>query len=124
MSLVQAYITKNFILAGGDTRAILGDGSLHENFRKIFKLNPTTIIGIAGTIEGNAILFRDYLYNNKVANICEKLSYSDIERDLLSRLYFESNIKKYGVDSFICGWDGNHMVGTLLFGKFSKWSLS
>ena len=35
MSLVQAYITQNFILAGGDTRATLNDGVIIDNFKKL-----------------------------------------------------------------------------------------
>lgn len=34
MSLVQAYITQNFILAGGDTRATLNGGVIIDNFKK------------------------------------------------------------------------------------------
>ena len=45
MSLVQAYITQNFILAGGDTRATLNDGVIIDNFKKIYKqMTPLLLV--------------------------------------------------------------------------------
>ncbi len=61
MSLVQAYINENFILVCGEQKAQLTDGTIIENFIKIHKINPSTIIGLTGTIEGNYALFSDYI---------------------------------------------------------------
>lgn len=113
MSLVQAYITQNFILAGGDTRATLNDGVIIDNFKKIYKLNDTTIVGAAGSIAGNDILFRDYIINSEATEICKRMTYSEIEADLLARLCFDKRITEYGINSFVCGWDGSQMVGRL-----------
>lgn len=61
MSLVQAYINENFILACGEQKAKLTDGTIIENFIKVHKINHYTIIGLTGTIEGNYALFSDYI---------------------------------------------------------------
>ena len=36
MSLIQAYITRNFILVGGDTRGTNGDIVVSNDVKKVF----------------------------------------------------------------------------------------
>ena len=43
MSLIQAYITKNFILVGGDTRGTNGDIIVSNGVKKVFKINKNII---------------------------------------------------------------------------------
>lgn len=116
MSLVQAYISQNYILVCGEQKATV-NGITVENFRKVYKLNETTIIGMVGTIEGNYRLFSDYIdtdFSLKVP-LCQK-SYLEIETDLINN--FKNNaefLQKHNVVSFVCGWDGIKMTGKTFF---------
>lgn len=61
MSLVQAFIYKDFIVVGGEKKATLQGGIVVDNFNKVVKLNEVIIIGMTGTVEGNARLFSQFL---------------------------------------------------------------
>jgi hypothetical protein len=116
MSLVQAYISENYILVCGEQKATV-NGVIVENFKKVYKLNDTTIIGMAGTIEGNYRLFSDYINADFSLNInfCQK-GYFEIESDLINK--FQNNVaffQEHNVISIICGWDGYKMTGKTFF---------
>lgn len=126
MSLVQAYIYKNFILVGGDQLAILSNGQVIDNFVKVRKINNNVIIGMSGTIEGNATLF-SYFVNNDLT-IKEKnlaLTYEDIIR-ITHKSYFENNdfLQKHSVHSVVCGWDGYKFTGYSYFTKDNDKSMN
>ena len=46
MSLVQAFIYKDFIVVGGEKKATLQGGIVVDNFNKVVKLNEVIIIGM------------------------------------------------------------------------------
>ena len=118
MSLVQAYISENFILMCGEQRAILSDGTVNENFKKVFKLKDTTIIGITGTIEANIVLFQSYLHiDGNVLEVSKNNhTYNEVVLNILnSYLNNKYYIDKKGVHSLVCGWDGEKMTGITIF---------
>ena len=119
MSLVQGFIYKDFILVAGDQKAILTNGQILENFVKVRKINPTTIIGMTGTIEANYKLFSQYI-NADLSLKYERCpqGYNEIHNTVLDS--FTKNIdylKETGIHSFICGWDEHKMTGTAFFTK-------
>ena len=61
MSLVQAVLCSEFALVCGEQQLNLTSGGVLHNFRKIFKVNESVIIGLSGAIEDNYYLFQDYL---------------------------------------------------------------
>lgn len=119
VSLVIAFIYKDFILACGEQRAVLDNGTILDDFVKVQKINSTTIIGMTGTIQGNAKLFSEYvndLLQLKNENCVQ--SYSEINKRIL--INFEQNydyLQENPVHSFICGWNGNKMTGQTFFTK-------
>lgn len=121
MSLVQAYISENYILVCGEQKATV-NGVIVENFKKVYKLNDTTIIGMAGTIEGNYRLFSDYVNTDFSINatFCQK-KYLEIEADLINK--YKNNVDflhNHNVISIICGWDGFKMTGKTFFTNFKQ----
>lgn len=119
MSLVQAFIYKDYILVCGEQRAILDNGTILENFVKVRKLNPTTIIGMAGTIEGNAKLFKDYINSDlTLKDNIHNHTYNDVERCVIENFYKNFDYFQIkSVHSIICGWDGEKMTGKAIFTK-------
>jgi len=119
MSLVQAFIYKDFILVCGEQRAELDNGKILEHFIKVRKLNETTIIGMTGTIEGNFKLFSDYIQNDFTLKetFCTE-NYLEIENKVLKNFHenFEY-LQTHSIHSVICGWDGNNMTGKAFFTK-------
>lgn len=119
MSLVQAFIYKDFILVCGEQRANLDDGIVVENFIKVRKLNSTTIIAMTGTIEGNAKLFIDYI--NPDFTVKENVynqTYNDVERCVIENFYNNYDYFQIkSVHSIICGWNGQKMTGKAIFTK-------
>lgn len=118
MSLVQAYIYKDFIVVGGDGRVIF-DTHISESYKKVYKLNDTTIIGMAGSIGGNACLFGDYINEDfSLSNLCHNSSYNDIINHL-TKVYTQNRVllDEKGIISIVCGWDGQKMTGKSFFTK-------
>lgn len=117
MSLVQAYISENFILVCGEQKAILSNGIVIDDFVKIRKINNTTIIGMTGTIEGNFELFSDYINNDfSLKTLPHPSNYSDIENKIINNFNNKFDyLQKNRVISFICGWDGYRMTGKTFF---------
>lgn len=122
MSLVQAYINENFILVCGEQKAQLTDGTIIENFIKVHKINNSTIIGLTGTIEGNYILFSDYINEDfTLKKPLSEYNYFDIEQKTILKYninyeYFED----HPVISLICGWDGRKMTGKTFFSNLGR----
>ena len=54
MSLVQAVLCDQFAFVAGEQQLNLSSGGVLHNFRKIFKVNETVIIGLSGVIEDNS----------------------------------------------------------------------
>lgn len=117
MSLVQAFIYKDFILVCGEQRAELENGKILEHFIKVRKLNATTIIGMTGTIEGNFKLFSDYIQNDfTLKETFYPESYLDIESKVLKNFHQNfTYLQTHPIHSIICGWDGNKMTGKAFF---------
>lgn len=118
MSLVQAYIYKDFILVGGEGRAVF-NSHVSETYKKVYKLNNTTIIGMAGSIGGNACLFGDYINEDfSLSDLCHKSSYNDVINHL-TEVYSKNRsfLDEKGIVSIVCGWDGNKMTGKSFFTK-------
>ncbi len=117
MSLVQAYINENFILVCGEQKATFLNGTVVENFRKVYKLNDTTIIGMSGTIEGNYTLFSNYINQDFIlkGTYCSD-NYKNIENRVIDNFYKNYKyFEEHNVISIICGWDGYKMTGKTFF---------
>lgn len=119
MSLVQSFITKEFILVCGDQRAKLNNGTILENFVKVRKLNPTTIIGMTGIIEGNAKLFAKYIHSDfTLKESSYSQNYNDIVNYATTQFYENYDyLQENSVHSVVCGWDGQRMTGRSFFTK-------
>lgn len=117
MSLVQAFIYKDFILVCVEQKAILENEIILENFVKVRKINATTIIGMTGTIQGNAKLFSEYineLFELKNPNCVQ--TYNEINEHVLMNLKENYEyLLENPIHSFICGWNGNKMTGQTFF---------
>lgn len=115
MSLVQAFIYKDFIIVGGEQRAIFNT-HISENYVKVFKLNSTTIVGFTGSISGNALLFGDYINEDfSLSELCNS-SYNEIENHLSEKFHQNiSFLEEVGIHSIVCGWDGIKMTGKAFF---------
>ena len=119
MSLVQAFIYKDYILVCGEQRANLDSGIVLENFVKVRKLNPTTIIGMTGTIEGNAKLFKDYINPDfTIKGTGQLQTYNEIKHRTIENFYNNYDYFQIkSVHSVICGWNGQKMTGKAIFTK-------
>ena len=120
MSLVQAIITKNFILVCGEQKAIMTDGTIRNDYIKIQKLSDTVIIGMTGNIEDNRTLFSEYvnLHLKKFDDV--QPSYQEvINKTTESFLYITNDADKCGIEfdviSIVCGWDGSQFTGKCFF---------
>lgn len=124
MSLVQAVITKDFILVGADKRGIQPDGSILENCNKIIKLNSGIIFGCTGGILDNFKLFSGYCYYSEELGLVNSediydVSYNnfvDIISNRFQEMYKEhideNNPRHYDIGSMICGFNGNEFEVT------------
>lgn len=117
MSLVQAFIYKDFIIVGGEKRAVLQDGEIIDNFNKVLKLNECVIIGMTGTIEGNACLFSNFInrdFSMKKKNF--DLDYNEMI-EVTNRSYYGNQefLNEHSVHSVVCGWDGEKLTGVSYF---------
>lgn len=116
MSLVQAYIYNDFIVVGGENRAVINN-TIVDDYKKVFKLNECTIIGFTGSIAGNACLFSDYINSNlSLTELCKNSTYQDIVEHLIDTYYENFDfINSKGIYSIVCGWDGSKMTGKAFF---------
>ena len=107
MSLVQAVICDEFALVCGEQQLNLNNGGVLHNFRKIFKINDSVIIGMSGMAEDNYYLFQDYL--NVDFTLKENCPDSLGEVfDKVSAKYREMTEQgECDVFSLVCGWNGS-----------------
>lgn len=123
MSLVQAFIYKDYIVVGGDSRATFINNTISETYRKVFKLNKFVIVGLTGSIGANACLFGDYINKDfSLSQLCTNSSYNDIINHLTDVYYKNLDLintidNGVGLHSIICGWDGTKMTGKAFFSK-------
>lgn len=125
MSLVQAVLTKNFILVASDTRALKPDDTIIENHNKIIKLNKEIIFGCTGGTLDNYNLFYgfcDYSEKNGFSKLNKeiKISYNDFVKSIsdkftkLKSIHDDiNNTTKYTILSIICGYNGFDFEATL-----------
>ncbi len=111
MSLVIGVACENFVVMGGEGKAVLGNGQTITDFRKVFKINQNILIGIAGTLQGIKT-FAGFLFNVQDSRFTIKRfnpepSYNEI-KELLDDSY-DDIIKNGNCDTFfvaIAGWNG------------------
>ena len=119
MSLVQAIITKDFILVGADKRGmIIEDKIINEECNKMIKLNKGIIFACTGGIKDNYKLFKDYCnYSDEVGLMPlereKEVSYSEFVKRISTRYQEMSlehnndeNLRTYDIHSIICGYNG------------------
>lgn len=112
MSLVIGVTCNEFVVMGGEGKAVLSNGNVLADFQKVFKINNLILIGITGTLQG-INTFSGFLFNisdNRFAvkNFQPEPSYNEI-KELLDSSYDEI-INNGNCDNFfvaIAGWDGD-----------------
>ena len=116
MSLVQAFIGKDFIVVGSDSKATFSD-HISNTYKKIYKLNTTTIIGMTGDISSNVRLFNNYINADfSINEKCNSMSFNEIKEGLFNTFNeMNTTVKDFSLHSVICGWDGNKMVAYTMF---------
>lgn len=107
MSLVQAVICDEFALVCGEQQLNLNNGGVLHNFRKIFKINDSVIIGMSGMAEDNYYLFQDYLNVDFTLKEDCPDSLGEVF-DKVSAKYREMTEQgECDVFSLVCGWNGS-----------------
>lgn len=112
MSLVIGVACGEFVVMGGEGKAVLSNGQIITDFRKVFKINNHILIGIAGTLQG-INTFAGFLFNIHDSRFVIKKFPSEPPYNEIKKLLDDSydNIIKTGnCDTFfvaIAGWDGN-----------------
>ena len=108
MSIVQTFLTRDFLVMSGDTRAYK-DSKINENYRKVFRINDYSAIGITGVAENCQLLFSDYINTDfqiienddflaqTIQNIDEK--FAQLKRN---------NFQPLKVSCIIAGWNGSN----------------
>ena len=115
MSLVQVYLNKNFIVIGGEQRLTREDGYFNEGLIKVRRITADAVIGMTGTVVGNALLFAE-IVNLKLesGDLDTKKNFADVEKIVdsnfyeLRKLVIENN-EQYNIHSVLCGWDGKKL---------------
>lgn len=119
MSLVQAVITKKFILVAAETMGTKKDGTVIENCNKLIKLNKQIVIGYTGRLEDNYELFGEfcnYAYEQGLTKIKDNIdiSYKDLIKIITNKFKQleiihkdKTNPKSYEIISMVCGYNGN-----------------
>lgn len=123
MSLIQAYITRNFILVGGDTRGTNGDIVVSNDVKKVFKINKNIIIGMSGKVNGNCILFKDIIeftdnkFKLKDVNF-DQLTYKEFTSKI-NESYYNNNdyLQENSIHSIVCGYNGERLMATTYITK-------
>ncbi len=111
MSLVIGVACGEFVVMGGEGKAVLNNGQIITDFRKVFKINHNILIGIAGTLQG-VNNFAGFLFNIQDSRFTTKRfqpepSYNEI-KELLDDSY-DDIIGNGNSETFfvaIAGWDG------------------
>ncbi len=124
MSLVQAIITKDFILVGADKRGIHPRRGILNNCNKLIKLNNGIIFGCTGGVFDNFKLFDGYCYYSEELGFVNSedtfdISYNDFV-DVLSNRFSvlyqehinEKTPKHYDIGSIVCGFNGSQFEVT------------
>ena len=121
MSIVQAYITKNFVVVGGDKRAMTTNKEIaSENFKKIVRINKNIIIGMTGSITGNYVLFSEFINEDLSLknNNYDEITYKNMIEKITKSYYDNNNyLQKESIHSLICGWNGEKFLATTYFTK-------
>lgn len=113
MSLVIGVACEEFVVMGGEGKAVLDNGQTITDFRKVFRISNNILIGIAGTLQG-LNKFAGFLFNIQDSRFVIKRfqpepSYNEI-KELLDESY-DDIIKNGNCDTFfvaLAGWDGKH----------------
>ena len=119
MSLVLAALSDDYIVVVSETKVIFKNGKTSEA-SKIFGLNNDLVIGIAGDIDDNLILFSDYLEYGDCEENCIKLKnehpydrYVHVCSRVENRMCVITTLRKNGtnrrIHSIICGWNGKNL---------------
>ena len=122
MSLVQAFIYKDFIVVGGEKKATLQGGIVVDNFNKVVKLNEVIIIGMTGTVEGNARLFSQFLNGDLSKKMDHpNLSYNEMIA-ITNKSYYDNQkfLNDHTIHSVVCGWNGKKLKGVAYFIETGK----
>ncbi len=125
MSLVQAIISKDFILVGADKRGNYSDGSKLDNCNKIIKLNNGIIFACTGGILDNFKLFDGYCDHSDLLGLINSenefnISYNDFVIEIANRFHkmYQKHIDstndiQYDIGSIICGHNGKEFEVTV-----------
>jgi len=115
MSLVQAVLCDQFALVCGEQQANLDSGGVLHNFKKVYKLNETVIIGLSGVLEDNYYLFQDYLNVDFTLkeNCPDRLE--DVFEKVTARYQEMTAQGECDVFSLVCGWNGSSFEGKTFF---------
>ena len=106
MSLVQAAICGRFVLVCGEQQLNLTTGGVLHNFRKVFKVNDSVIIGLSGAIEDNYYLFQDYINVDFTLKEGCTDSLEEVFDRVAARYQEMTDQGECDVFSLVCGWNG------------------
>ena len=115
MSLVQAVLCSEFALVCGEQQLNLTSGGVLHNFRKIFKVNESVIIGLSGAIEDNYYLFQDYLNVDLILKEDCPDSLAEVFNKVTARYREMTEQGECDVFSLVCGWNGYGFEGKTFF---------
>ena len=115
MSLVQAVLCSEFALVCGEQQLNLTSGGVLHNFRKIFKVNESVIIGLSGAIEDNYYLFQDYLNVDFTLKEDCPDSLAEGFNKVTARYREMTEQGECDVFSLVCGWNGYGFEGKTFF---------
>ena len=115
MSLVQAVLCSEFALVCGEQQLNLTSGGVLHNFRKIFKVNESVIIGLSGAIEDNYYLFQDYLNVDFTLKEDCPDSLAEVFHKVTARYREMTEQGECDVFSLVCGWNGYGFEGKTFF---------
>ena len=107
MSLVQAVICDQFVFVAGEQQLNLSSGGVLHNFRKIFRVNDTVIIGLSGIVEDNYYLFQDYLNVDFTLKEGCQDSLETVFEKVAARYQEMTDQGECDVFSLVCGWNGS-----------------
>ncbi len=120
MSVVMAFVTREFTVMCADKR-ICRNGNIHsEDFRKVYYLNHNIIFGFAGSVLGNYILLSDYLEDfNYYSDDCFRVNF-DKTKNISFEEVCNSISKKF--DSFIEKYRGQEKIPevSVMIGGFTE----
>lgn len=89
-------LKKRLFTFGGDTRLVMMDGKIKDDFPKIQKWNSTTIFGAGGDAESNYLLFSDFLNEDWTPNAkAKEMSYPEIRNCVIDKYKQVKNQKDF-----------------------------